>query len=212
MMPSVEQISALEAQLKPLTDDELRAKTEEFRARIQERVAAIADEPDADLERQKQIDEQRRRVENEVLEEILPESFAIVREAGKRVLNMRHFDVQLIGGMVLHGGRIAEMKTGEGKTLVATLPCYLNALAGHGVHVVTVNDYLAKRDAEWMGKIYGFLGLSVGVIVHDLSDEQRREAYAADITYGTNNEFGFDYLRDNMKFEIKDCVQRGHYY
>jgi preprotein translocase subunit SecA len=126
------------------------------------------------------------------------------------VLNMRHFDVQLIGGMVLHQGKIAEMKTGEGKTLVATLPCYLNALAGHGVHVVTVNDYLAKRDAEWMGKIYEFLGLTVGVIVHDLSDEQRREAYGADITYGTNNEFGFDYLRDNMKFELKDCVQRGH--
>ena len=125
---------------------------------------------------------------------------------------MRHFDVQLIGGMVLHQGKIGEMKTGEGKTLVATLACYLNALAGHGVHVVTVNDYLAKRDAEWMGKIYEFLGLTVGVIVHDLSDDERRAAYAADITYGTNNEFGFDYLRDNMKFEIKDCVQRGHYY
>jgi preprotein translocase subunit SecA len=125
---------------------------------------------------------------------------------------MRHFDVQLIGGMVLHQGKISEMKTGEGKTLVATLSCYLNALAGHGVHVVTVNDYLAKRDAEWMGKIYEFLGLTVGVIVHDLDDSQRRAAYASDITYGTNNEFGFDYLRDNMKFEIKDCVQRGHYY
>jgi len=135
-----------------------------------------------------------------------------VREAGWRAVQMRHFDVQLIGGMVLHQGKISEMKTGEGKTLVATLSCYLNALAGHGVHVVTVNDYLAKRDAEWMGKIYEFLGLSVGVIVHDLSDEERRAAYAADITYGTNNEFGFDYLRDNMKFEIKDCVQRGHYY
>ena len=125
---------------------------------------------------------------------------------------MRHFDVQLIGGMVLHQGKIAEMKTGEGKTLVATLSCYLNALAGSGVHVVTVNDYLAKRDAEWMGKIYEFLGLTVGVIVHDLSDDERRAAYGADITYGTNNEFGFDYLRDNMKFDIKDCVQRGHYY
>ena len=125
---------------------------------------------------------------------------------------MRHFDVQLIGGMVLHHGKITEMKTGEGKTLVATLSCYLNALAGHGVHVVTVNDYLAKRDAEWMGKIYEFLGLTVGVIVHDLIDDERRAAYGADITYGTNNEFGFDYLRDNMKFEIKDCVQRGHYY
>ena len=136
----------------------------------------------------------------------------MVREAGWRAVQMRHFDVQLIGGMVLHQGKISEMKTGEGKTLVATLACYLNALAGHGVHVVTVNDYLAKRDAEWMGKIYEFLGLTVGVIVHDLDDNQRRAAYAADITYGTNNEFGFDYLRDNMKFEIKDCVQRGHYY
>ena len=129
-----------------------------------------------------------------------------------RAVGMRHFDVQLIGGMVLHSGKISEMKTGEGKTLVATLPCYLNALAGRGVHVVTVNDYLAKRDAEWMGKIYGFLGLTVGVIVHDLSDEQRRAAYGSDITYGTNNEFGFDYLRDNMKFELNDMVQRGHYY
>ena len=136
----------------------------------------------------------------------------MVREAGWRTVKMRHFDVQLIGGMVLHSGKISEMKTGEGKTLVATLPCYLNALAGHGVHVVTVNDYLAKRDAEWMGKIYEFLGLKVGVIVHDLSDDERRAAYGADITYGTNNEFGFDYLRDNMKFRLEDCVQRGHYY
>ena len=150
--------------------------------------------------------------EREALDEILPEAFAVVREAGWRAVKMRHFDVQLIGGMVLHQGKISEMKTGEGKTLVATLACYLNALAGHGVHVVTVNDYLAKRDAEWMGKIYEFLGLTVGVIVHDLDDDERRAAYAADITYGTNNEFGFDYLRDNMKFEIKDCVQRGHYY
>ena len=150
--------------------------------------------------------------EKATLDEILPEAFAVVREAGKRTVGMRHFDVQLIGGMVLHSGKIAEMKTGEGKTLVATLPCYLNALAGHGVHVVTVNDYLAKRDAEWMGKIYGFLGLTVGVIVHDLDDQQRRDAYGSDITYGTNNEFGFDYLRDNMKFELKDQVQRGHYY
>ena len=141
---------------------------------------------------------------------MLEEAFAVCREAGRRVLNMRHFDVQLIGGMVLHEGTIAEMKTGEGKTLVATLPVYLNALSGRGVHVVTVNDYLAKRDSEWMGKLYGFLGLSVGVIVHDLDDEQRRAAYAADVTYGTNNEFGFDYLRDNMKFDLRDCVQRVH--
>ena len=147
-----------------------------------------------------------------MLDEILVEAFAVVREAGWRVLNMRHFDVQLIGGMVLHQGTISEMKTGEGKTLVATLPVYLNALSGRGVHVVTVNDYLAKRDSEWMGKLYRFLGLTVGVIVHDLDDEERRAAYAADVTYGTNNEFGFDYLRDNMKFDIKDCVQRGHNY
>ena len=141
---------------------------------------------------------------------MLEEAFAVVREAGRRVLNMRHFDVQLIGGMVLHEGKIAEMKTGEGKTLVATLPVYLNALSGRGVHVVTVNDYLAKRDSEWMGKLYSFLGLTVGVIVHDLDDEERRAAYAADVTYGTNNEFGFDYLRDNMKFDLHDCVQRVH--
>src|SRR3989440_1893553 len=148
----------------------------------------------------------------EALTEVLPEAFAVVREAGKRVLNMRHFDVQLIGGSVLHQGKISEMKTGEGKTLVATLPVYLNALTGDGVHVVTVNDYLAKRDSEWMGKLYRFLGLSVGVIVHELDDDERREAYAADVTYGTNNEFGFDYLRDNMKFSVADCVQRGHNY
>jgi hypothetical protein len=143
------------------------------------------------------------------LDDLLIEAFAVVREAGRRFLNMRHFDVQLIGGMVLHKGKIAEMKTGEGKTLVATLPCYLNALAGKGVHVVTVNDYLAKRDSEWMGRIYKFLGLKVGVIVHDLDDQERKDAYNSDITYGTNNEFGFDYLRDNMKFRIEDCVQRG---
>ena len=144
------------------------------------------------------------------LDDLLPEAFATVREAGRRVLNMRHYDVQLIGGMVLHHGKIAEMKTGEGKTLMATLPAYLNALAGKGVHVVTVNDYLARRDAEWMGRIYRFLGLTVGVIQHDLNDEQRQAAYAGDITYGTNNEFGFDYLRDNMKFDLARMVQRGH--
>src|SRR5213075_2729848 len=144
--------------------------------------------------------------------DVLAEAFAVVREAGKRVMNMRHFDVQLIGGMVLHSSRIAEMKTGEGKTLVATLPAYLNALAGQGVHVVTVNDYLARRDSEWMGRIYRFLGMSVGVIQHDLNDAERQVAYAADITYGTNNEFGFDYLRDNMKFDLAHYVQRGHYF
>jgi preprotein translocase subunit SecA len=200
LTPIVITISAMEPEIRKLSDEELRAKTIEFRARIAARLEGIADK-DAIKE-----------AEKAALDEILPEAFAVVREAGWRAVQMRHFDVQLIGGMVLHQGKIAEMKTGEGKTLVATLACYLNALAGHGVHVVTVNDYLAKRDAEWMGKIYEFLGLTVGVIVHDLDDNQRRAAYLADITYGTNNEFGFDYLRDNMKFEIKDCVQRGHYY
>ena len=204
LMPLVAQINALESTIEALTDDQLRDKTAEFRQRIADSIAAAnvaADDPAALYA-----------AEKAALDAILPEAFAVVREAGKRVVGMRHFDVQLLGGIVLHGGKIAEMKTGEGKTLVATLPCYLNALAGRGVHVVTVNDYLAKRDAEWMGKIYGFLGLSVGVIVHDLSDQQRREAYASDITYGTNNEFGFDYLRDNMKFELADQVQRGQYY
>ncbi|MFZ0287259.1 MAG: preprotein translocase subunit SecA, partial [Terriglobales bacterium] len=190
--------------------DELRAKTSEFRQRIQDRLKRIPDEPDADFDRLKELETERQKATNEVLDDILVEAFAVVREGGRRVLNMRHFDVQLIGGMVLHQGKIAEMKTGEGKTLVATLPVYLNALSGRGAHVVTVNDYLAKRDSEWMGKLYSFLGLTVGVIVHDLDDQQRREAYAADVTYGTNNEFGFDYLRDNMKFDLRDCVQRGH--
>jgi preprotein translocase subunit SecA len=210
MMPNVEAISALEPEIEKLSDDQLRAKTDEFRARVQERLSQIADEPDADLDRQKEIDEQRNQALKAALDELLVEAFAVVREAGRRVLNMRHFDVQLIGGMVLHEGKIAEMKTGEGKTLVATLPVYLNALSGRGVHVITVNDYLAKRDSEWMGKLYQFLGLTVGVIVHDLDDEERRAAYASDVTYGTNNEFGFDYLRDNMKFDLRDCVQRVH--
>jgi len=200
LLPRVGEINALEPEIKTLTDEQLRAKTVEFRARIAAALEGITEE------------EARVAAEKQVLEDLLPEAFAVVREAGWRAVNMRHFDVQLVGGMVLHQGKISEMKTGEGKTLVATLPCYLNALAGHGVHVVTVNDYLAKRDAEWMGKIYEFLGLTVGVIVHDLDDSQRRKAYASDITYGTNNEFGFDYLRDNMKFELADCVQRGHYY
>src|ERR1700686_4937939 len=200
--------------MQKLSDDGLRAKTEEFRRRIQERLSRIPDEPasDADPDQAKQAEQERVKAVNGALDEILVEAFAVVREGGRRVLNMRHFDVQLIGGMVLHHGKIAEMKTGEGKTLVATLPVYLNALGGRGVHVVTINDYLAKRDSEWMGQLYRFLGLSVGVIVHDLDDQQRREAYAADVTYGTNNEFGFDYLRDNMKFDLKDCVQRGHNY
>jgi preprotein translocase subunit SecA len=183
LRPIVGEVNAFEAAIKALTDDELRAKTPAFRERL---------------------------AKGETLDDLLPEAFAVVREAGWRVLNMRHFDVQLIGGAVLHKGRIAEMKTGEGKTLVATLAAYLNALEGKGVHVVTVNDYLARRDSEWMGRIYRFLGMSVGVIQHDLNDAERQVAYASDITYGTNNEFGFDYLRDNMKFELAHYVQRGH--
>jgi len=208
LWPVVAEINAFEPAIQALTDEELRAKTTEFRGRIAEQVA----EATKGMEDREEKEKAQAAAEKLALDELLPEAFAVVREAGWRSVQMRHFDVQLIGGMVLHQGKISEMKTGEGKTLVATLACYLNALAGHGVHVVTVNDYLAKRDAEWMGKIYEFLGLTVGVIVHDLSDDQRRAAYASDITYGTNNEFGFDYLRDNMKFEIKDCVQRGHYY
>src|SRR5437764_7888871 len=184
-LPRVAQINALETQLESLSDEALRARTDEFKRQVAEGTS---------------------------LDDILVEAFATCREAAKRTLGQRHFDVQLIGGMVLHEGRIAEMKTGEGKTLVATLPVYLNALAGRGVHVVTVNDYLASRDAEWMGQIYGFLGLSVGVIVHGLTDEERREQYARDVTYGTNNELGFDYLRDNMKYRLEDMVQRGHFY
>src|SRR2546428_5682767 len=211
-MPQVEAINALEPQTQKLTDAELRAKTDEFRSRIQDRLSRVQDEPEADPDRAKQIETERDQVLKEALDELLVEAFAVVREAGRRVLNMRHFDVQLIGGMVLHKGRIAEMKTGEGKTLVATLPAYLNALEGKGVHVVTVNDYLARRDSEWMGRLYRFLGMSVGVIQHELTDQQRQVAYGADITYGTNNEFGFDYLRDNMKFELASMVQRGHYF
>src|SRR6516162_386432 len=200
LAPLVERISTLEPEMKQLSDEQLRAKTDEFRERIHDRIHSIEDA------------DEKAAATKEVLDEILPEAFSVVREGSWRVLKMRHFDVQLIGGIVLHQGKIAEMKTGEGKTLVATLPVYLNALAGNGVHVVTVNDYLAKRDSEWMGKLYTFLGLTVGVIVHELDDNQRREAYAADVTYGTNNEFGFDYLRDNMKFDLRDCVQRGHNY
>src|SRR5437870_5654385 len=208
MRPVLEQMNALEPEMQRASDAELRAKSEQFRRRIQERLAALpADEQDPGA-----AEKLQRATLKEALDGILPEAFAVVREAGRRTLNMRHFDVQLIGGMVLHQGKIAEMKTGEGKTLVATLPVYLNALAGKGVHVVTVNDYLAKRDSEWMGKIYKALGMSVGVIVHELDDDERRESYNCDITYGTNNEFGFDYLRDNMKFRLADCVQREHFF
>ena len=203
LMPIVQQVNALESSVQSLTDEQLRDKTAEFRQRVAAAIEGIDPKTDPDA---------LQAAEKSALDALMPEAFAVVREASRRAVGMRHFDVQLIGGSILHQGKIAEMKTGEGKTLVATLPAYLNALASRGVHVVTVNDYLAKRDAEWMGKIYGFLGLSVGVIVHDLSDQQRREAYAADITYGTNNEFGFDYLRDNMKFELADMVQRGHYF
>ncbi|HKF66066.1 MAG TPA: hypothetical protein VKB36_06050, partial [Vicinamibacterales bacterium] len=185
LRPLVAQINALEPSVRELSDEALRLKTDEFRQRF---------------------------AKGETLDDLMPEAFAVVREAGRRVLNMRHFDVQLVGGAVLHSGKISEMKTGEGKTLVATLPAYLNALEAKGVHVVTVNDYLARRDSEWMGRIYRFLGMSVGVIQHDLKDDERQVAYAADITYGTNNELGFDYLRDNMKFELAHYVQRGHHF
>src|SRR6202522_496564 len=185
LRPIVAAINDLEPGLQQLSDAELAQKTLDFKQRI---------------------------ANGEPLDDLLIESFAVCREAGRRVLNMRHFDVQLIGGTVLHRGRIAEMRTGEGKTLVATLPVYLNALEGKGVHVVTVNDYLAKRDAEWMGRIYKFLGLSVGVIVHGLSQAERQRAYHSDITYGTNNEFGFDYLRDNLVYEAGDMVQRPHHF
>jgi preprotein translocase subunit SecA len=185
LRPLVARVNAFEADIQRLTDDQLRGKTAEFKERVER---------------------------GESLDDLMPEAFAVVREAGHRVLHMRHYDVQLIGGSVLHNGKIAEMKTGEGKTLVATLPAYLNGLGGKGVHVVTVNDYLARRDSEWMGRVYRFLGMSVGVIQHELNDQQRQVAYAADITYGTNNEFGFDYLRDNMKFELTSMVQRGHHF
>ncbi len=192
---SVARINALEPEIAALSDAQLRAKTDEFKRRLAERLAAEPEEARADAERV-------------VLEELLPEAFAVVREAGKRTLRMRHFDMQLVGGMVLHDGKIAEMRTGEGKTLAATLPAYLNALTGKGVHIVTVNDYLAHRDAEWMGRIYGFLGLTVGVNVPQMEPEDKRKAYAADITYGTNNEFGFDYLRDNMAMRVEERFQR----
>src|SRR3989338_5699371 len=200
LQPRVQAINALEPELKKLSDAELAAKTAEFRQQIENRLQDVEPEPE-DI---------RRRAEAEALEALLVPAFAVVREAARRTVGMRPFDVQLIGGMILHEGKIAEMKTGEGKTLVATLPAYWNALLGRCVHVVTVNDYLAKRDAEWMGPIYKFLGLEVGVIVHGRTDPERQAAYRAGVTYGTNNEFGFDYLRDNMKFDLGDCVQSGY--
>jgi len=207
MRPIVADINALEPRVSALSDDELRAQTDQFRERLKPAVQALEDVKkevprDENAIKAAQADLQA------ALDAILPEAFAVCREAGKRVLNMRHFDVQLMGGIVLHRGKIAEMKTGEGKTLVATLPVYLNALTGRGVHVVTVNDYLARRDSEWMGRIYRFLGLTVGVIQNPHGDRERQAAYRCDVTYGTNNEFGFDYLRDNMKFNLEDMVQR----
>ena len=190
LRPYVDEINGLESRIEQETGDQLRARIAQWK----ERIGAIED-----LEQREGA-----------LGDILPEVFAVVREASKRTLGQRHFDVQLIGGVVLHEGKIAEMKTGEGKTLVATLPVVLNAMASRGVHVVTVNDYLARRDAEWMGQIYNYLGLSVGVVVHGVTDEQRKVAYNCDITYGQNNEFGFDYLRDNMKFGLAEYVQRQH--
>jgi preprotein translocase subunit SecA len=199
--PVIERINELEPSVKMLSDEDLRARTTTFKETVARAVEGARD-----------MDE-RKRLEREILDQLLPEAFATVREASRRTTGMRHFDVQMIGGLVLHQGKIAEMRTGEGKTLVATLPSYLNALTGRGgVHVITVNDYLASRDAEWMGQIHRFLGLEVGCIQNDMDDFERQAAYAADITYGTNNEFGFDYLRDNMKFDLATCVQRGHYF
>ncbi len=223
LMPLVQAINRLEPGMEILSDNGLRERFTELRKQVQETLAPLAEEErglleesEGDSTRLQNLKDafktKRRQTEEEVLREVLPQTFALVRESARRTLNMRHFDVQLIGGMVLHDGKIAEMKTGEGKTLVATLPAALNALVGRGVHVVTVNDYLAKRDAEWMGPVYKSLGLSVGVIVHGRTDAERKAAYAADVTYGTNNEFGFDYLRDNMKFDLADLVQRGHFY
>src|SRR6266403_1110968 len=201
LMPVIAAINAREAEVQPLSNEALKTRFAELRTEVQDQ---LKDADPAESAYKEQL--------QQALEPAIVPAFALVREAGRRFLNMRHFDVQLIGGIVLHEGKIAEMKTGEGKTLVATLPAVLNALAGRGVHIVTVNDYLARRDAEWMSPLYKALGLSVGVIVHDLDDDQRRAAYGADITYGTNNEFGFDYLRDNMKYDLAHCVQRGHHF
>ena len=209
----VRAINALEPEITKLTDAELRGKTDAFRSRIRDRLAGIPGNVDGDAEKSSDLVRRRNAVRREMLEVLLPEAFAVVREVGRRILNMRHFDMQLIGGIVLHNGKISEMRTGEGKTLVATLPAYLNALAGQGVHIVTVNDYLAQRDADWMGKIYRFLGLTVGVNLSQMAHELKQQAYAADITYGTNNEFGFDYLRDNMVYQTAERVQqRGLHY
>jgi preprotein translocase subunit SecA len=209
MRPIVAQINALEPEISTLSDDGLRAKTEEFRARLRPFVEAL-DAAKKEIPRDENAIAAAKADLQDALNDLLPEAFAVCREGGKRELNMRHFDVQLMGGIVLHRGKIAEMKTGEGKTLVGTLPVYLNALTGRGVHVVTVNDYLARRDSEWMGRLYRFLGLTVGVIQNSHGDRERQHAYRCDVTYGTNNEFGFDYLRDNMNFDLEAMVQRDH--
>jgi preprotein translocase subunit SecA len=209
MIPIVQKINSLEPEISILSDDGLRAKTAEFRDRLRPVVEAL-DAAKREIPRDELTLKAAKEDLQLALDDILPEAFAVAREAGKRVLNMRHFDVQLMGGIVLHRGKISEMKTGEGKTLVATLPVYLNALTGRGVHVVTVNDYLARRDSEWMGRLYKFLGLTVGVIQNPHGDRERQVAYRCDVTYGTNNEFGFDYLRDNMKFDLEQMVQRDH--
>src|ERR1700694_5339492 len=209
MLPVVRQINSLEPEVSGLSDEQLQQRTAEFRQRLRPVVEAL-EAAKKEVPRDENAITAAKTDLQEALNDLLPEAFAVCREAAKRTLNMRHFDVQLMGGVVLHNGKISEMKTGEGKTLVATLAVYLNALTGRGVHVVTVNDYLARRDAEWMGRIYRFLGLTVGVIQNQHGDRERQEAYRADVTYGTNNEFGFDYLRDNMKFDLESMVQRGH--
>src|SRR2546430_6231925 len=209
MLPVVAQINALEPEASALSDEQLRGRTSEFRQRLRP-VVEVLENAQKEVPRDENVIKAAQTDLQEALDDLLPEAFAVCREAAKRTLNMRHFDVQLMGGVVLHNGKISEMKTGEGKTLVATLPVYLNALTGRGVHVVTVNDYLARRDSEWMGRVYRFLGLTVGVIQNSHSDSQRQEAYGSDVTYGTNNEFGFDYLRDNMKFDLQSMVQRDH--
>ena len=201
MLPVVQQINALEPSVSKLTDEQLRGKTIEFRARLRPAVEAL-EAAKAEVPRDEVTFGGAKEDLKVALDNLLPEAFAVCREAAKRSVNMRHFDVQLMGGMVLHSGKIAEMKTGEGKTLVGTLPGYLNALTGRGVHVVTVNDYLARRDSDWMGRVYRFLGLTVGVIQNNHGDRERQEAYRCDVTYGTNNEFGFDYLRDNMAWSL----------
>ncbi|MFA5410894.1 MAG: hypothetical protein WC321_03430, partial [Candidatus Omnitrophota bacterium] len=217
----VDMVNGWEPKISAFSDAELKAHTARFKEELlkksreyQPQLTALEEalELAAIPEEKEKVKEKIKNTRNKIFDEILPEAFAVVRETARRTIGLRHFDSQIAGGVILHEGKIAEMATGEGKTLVATLPAYLNALLGRGVHIVTVNDYLARRDREWMGPVYEFLGLSVGVIQHEMSDEQRQFAYSCDITYGTNNEFGFDYLRDNMKYRLEDLVQRPFYY